>query len=244
MTVMDNLENLWGLFSLKLIIEDIKNVYTSGDIVDMIVYTIAIACFILLGIYVITFILDQADKITKKTKRFMEWTSEDARTKRKADKYAQKLERFEQELSEEEASERARKAREEEEERLNVQRKRELMQAEEVIAISKLDYSFFVPKNGYPHGPALEQRIKLEEERVRRSDYRLLSAEERQLVAQGLSADGSPFGDSKHQELFVELWKERKSSNVVKGFSNTSTKPAKSKAKQTGNVISLPVHKK
>lgn len=244
MTLKDNLEYLSELLSLKLIIEDIRNVYTSGDLLDMIVYTIAIGLAILLGIYLITFILEKTDKVIKKTKHFMEWISKDARTKRKADKYTQKLERFEQELSDEEASKKAKKAREEEEEKLNIQRKRELMQAEEMIAISQLNYSFFVPENGYPHGPTLEHRIKLEEERVRRSDYRLLSAEERQLVAQGFSADGLPFGDSTHQDLFLELWKNRKSSNVVKGFSNTSIKSSKTNNKQSGNVISLPVQKK
>lgn len=241
---MDHFKYFLELFSWSLIIEDIKNVYSSGDIVDMSVYTVVIFLVLVLGIYILSYVSDFSQKAVGKVKDFTEWSSKEARTKRKADKYTKELKEFERELSDKEAKEKARKAKEAEIARQKLQQKKELMQAEELVAFSELDYAFFMPENGYPNGPSFEHRLKLEEERIRRSERRLLNSKEQQFIKNGLSADGTPFGDSAHQELFAKLWTEGKRSNVVKGFTGTSSSSSSRNPKSSGNVISLPVHKK
>lgn len=239
--IQDLVGVLKDLFNWRYMLEDITNVFTRGSYLDRFVYVLFIVFMLFVLLYVIDVIVRIVDAVRSKIQKIAQWTDEDFRLKKKAERIAQEDKAFEEELSKKEAIEHAKQRKIEAQKVEKARQEREVKEAKEMIACAELDYSFFTPENGYPAGPSFKQRIQLEESRIKITEGRKLTPEERVSISKGLSADGSPFGSAPYQELFDTLWSSQQ--RIIEK-QKEATKPTEHPTQSKGTVITFPGYKK
>lgn len=220
----------------ETLLEDIQMVFSTGGIIDRIVYIslgLLILAVVIVLLAIMYYLLSKLKSILSKV------LLKEKRVEFKAQKYKESKEKFLSQQKELEALERQKQELKKEKRQEELERKKKIIENEELVAISKLNYKFFTPENGYPSGPSFSQRLALEEERLKRNEYRTMTDTEVARVKKGYAYDGSIFGGEAFGEYFESL-KKSNSGSVVKGFPSTKTTKGKSPSKNKGNVVSFP----
>lgn len=206
------MESAYIFSFFRIIIDDYIYIFTQGRLEQKILYIIIAIVSVLLFFYILEYAIKFASFLKRLVQKFLLLFDKDYQLQKKAKKYDQKKNEFNRK-----ELEKIQKIEMEKEQQLTQELNREMkakyeeykrLKTKELIAYSNLDFSFFLPENGYPYGPSLANRFGLEEERIRQSEKRLLTEPERHNIRKGLSADASPFGTIELQEIFEELWKE------------------------------------
>lgn len=235
---------------LSLIKDDVMNVVINGSFADRFAYTIVF--LIVLGIvsailFVAWFFLKAFYTIFA---MLFEWTDKDYRLNQKAKKYEWKKEVFNRSQKAKMDRQLAKDQQKEKRHKATLQKRIQTLKDEEVVAISTLNYGHFLPENGYSTGPNIDQRIEMEEERIRRKEKRALTEKEIRLVKSGMAVDGTPFGSKEHQERLAHLFKLQQKSGYISKAPTKSTNampiqlPVYNRKQATGEVIPFPINKK
>jgi len=220
----------------ETLLEDIQMVFTTGGVIDRIVYIfvgLVILGLIIILLSIMYYFLSKLKNMLSKV------LSKEKRLELKVHKYKKSKEKFLLQQKESVELEKQKKERQKEKRKQEIEKKKKLIENEELIAISKLNYAFFTPKNGYPSGPSFSQRLALEEERLKRNEYRMMTDTEIARVKKGYAYDGGTFGGETFGEHFTSLQKNT-SGSTVKGFSSMKPNKGKTTSKNKGNVIYFP----
>lgn len=228
--------------------DDVWTVITEGSAADQVAYTVVF--FILLLVLYIAFLF--ARFMLGITWEFMKFVgmffTKSFWDKSKAQQYASRKAAFERKEKDKEWKADARKRAVEQKKKKKREKEEEQLRVAETIAMSKLDYSYFLPENGYTTGPNVEQRIEMESERMRQINRRLLTEQEIKRIEKGFRADGEPFAsgtgiEDRLHTLFQHQKKHGYVGKVMTKPSNTIRLPKRQVA-SGGEIISFPKQRK